>query len=105
MFHVEHWEVKMLNDLINKKVQVYIGSNSGAGVSNGSHGERTSISSTIIVSGTVVDFNEKFIYLNDVKTQMLDQLDQTVFGRGDKLANIESNNTIISLDKVLFINY
>jgi len=96
----------MLNNLKDKQITVYVGSNSGAGISNGSHGARTSVSSTITISGVLFDFNDKYIHLKDTTTLILAQLGlNTGFNDDDKLTKINSANTLISLDQILFINF
>ena len=96
----------MINNLKNKKITVYVGSNSGAGVSNGNHGVRSSITSTITISGILFDFNDKFLHLKNTTTSILSQLGVDIgFSDNSKLTRVNSEDTLISLDQVLFINF
>lgn len=96
----------MLNNLKNKVITVHVGSNSGASVSNGTHGTRTSVSSTIIITGVLVDCNDKFLHLKNTETFTLSQLGVDMgFNDKNKLSTLASGDTIIALDKVLFINF
>ena len=96
----------MLNNLKNKNITIYVGSNSGASVTNGTHGARTSVSSTVIITGVLSDFDDKFLHLKNTETSILSQLGVDMgFNDKNKLSSVVSSDTIVSLDKVLFINF
>ena len=91
---------------MGKKIKVCIGSNSGCGVSNGSHGARTSVASTIIIEGVLDDCSAGFICLKDTTTVMLSQIGvDTGFSDNSKLNKFSANNKIISIDKILFVDF
>jgi hypothetical protein len=95
----------MLDKLQGKKVFVALNSKSGAGVDNGSHGARTSVSSIIYIEGQVETFDDTWVSLINTKTTTLAQFSlNSGFNSSDNVISKQSEFTLISIQNILYIN-
>ena len=90
----------MFSALKNKQIIVFIGSNSGAGVSLSAGG--MVCDSVIKIVGTLSGFDDKFLHLTDAKSQMVDQVSGVGLG-ANGVTQTKAKDMFVSIDKILFI--
>jgi hypothetical protein len=77
----------------------------GCGIDNGSHGARTSVNSTIIISGTLIDYDDRFLHLQNANILTLSILGVSIgFNDDTKISRAQVKDCYVSIDKILFIN-
>jgi len=94
----------LLENFINKKVEVCFASNSGTGVDNGSQSARTLSSSYGSAIGLLAEYDIDFVKLENAYISMVPQYAQNIgFGTPDK-KEIKTNELLIRKDKIIFIS-